>query len=239
MASQHGLRYPGSNASRRRSRAGPIVLRTDHAGTGPQTDLPPEEPARERIIKPGTRCGASACRCGILAITDSLSPWHFPAYRCAVNSPGERRLSRTIRSAGSRVYLAAHLSNADQARAYYRIIVVLSNPLSKRLLRVFWTFTVPNLCQPYTFDFAVAAKSIDGHVQDRFDGDTLPRPSMAAFLTHSFITLVSFWWWGYCCSSPPSAKSSLPVTKLLWPEARNSTAPAISSGRPGRPSGRA
>ncbi|PYQ48997.1 MAG: hypothetical protein DMF78_19615 [Acidobacteria bacterium] len=39
------------------------------------------------------------------------------------------------------------------------------------------------------------------------------------------------------CAKPPSTNSSVPVTKLLSSEARNTTAFAISSGLPSRPSG--
>ncbi len=39
------------------------------------------------------------------------------------------------------------------------------------------------------------------------------------------------------CTSPPSADSSVPVMKLAWAEARNSTTFAISSGCARRPSG--
>jgi len=39
------------------------------------------------------------------------------------------------------------------------------------------------------------------------------------------------------CAMPPSTKSSMPLTKLLSSDARNTTALAISSGMPTRPSG--
>src|ERR1700686_3550899 len=39
------------------------------------------------------------------------------------------------------------------------------------------------------------------------------------------------------CAKPPSTNSSIPVTKLLSSEARNTTAFAISSGCPNRPIG--
>jgi hypothetical protein len=41
----------------------------------------------------------------------------------------------------------------------------------------------------------------------------------------------------YTCAKPPSTNSSVPVTKLLSSDARNSTALAISSGVPNLPSG--
>src|SRR5260370_32742847 len=41
----------------------------------------------------------------------------------------------------------------------------------------------------------------------------------------------------YTCACPPSTNSSIPVIKLLSSEARNTTALAISSGSPSRPSG--
>src|SRR5258708_6917071 len=41
----------------------------------------------------------------------------------------------------------------------------------------------------------------------------------------------------YTCACPPSTNSSIPVIKLLSSEARNTTALAISSGSPHRPSG--
>src|SRR5258708_9070585 len=41
----------------------------------------------------------------------------------------------------------------------------------------------------------------------------------------------------YTCACPPSTNSSIPVIKLLSSEARNTTALAMSSGSPNRPSG--
>src|SRR5580698_2351455 len=81
----------------------------------------------------------------------------------------------------------------------------------------------PNERKPIFFiQFSVASRP--GYTTIRDIRPSLDSPSALHCVTAA----------GYICARPPSTNSPIPTVQLLWPDAGNKTAFAISSAAPGR-----